>query len=333
MGGAARGVERQRARGLVDAELGEAQVLVDLGEAGAASRLVAVEQQPRAEGRPLVVERDRPVDRAQRRHRLVGELQADRVVEPWRRVGRVEILGDGILPGCRSLLAPGEVGLAEIGAQERAGGVGRGSVLQLRRAGGEVAPPDQGEAQAEQRGRVLALLLQRAAERGLGGRRAVGGEIGEALGNVGERCCAQARRLVRRLPRAAQVALHQVEFGQPRLGQCLLGCQRCSLAGGCRGTIQVERQLPGIGLRQPGCGSVRGEFDRARRLARRSGRIAPRHGDRAAQRRGEPGRHARRPAPGPAPPRPGPAGQPPAGAPHRRSVGRRPHPRRPAPPG
>ena len=74
--------------GLVDAELGEAEVLVDLGEAGAACGLVLIEQQPRAERRAVVVELDRPVDRAQRRNRLVGELEADRVVEPGRGVRR-----------------------------------------------------------------------------------------------------------------------------------------------------------------------------------------------------------------------------------------------------
>ena len=103
------GIEAQRLGRLVDAELLEAEVVVDAGEAGAARRPVLVEQLARAVDGAVVVELDRLLDVAQRLDRPVLALLADGVVEPRRRILGIEPLGDGELLGGERVLLVGEV--------------------------------------------------------------------------------------------------------------------------------------------------------------------------------------------------------------------------------
>ena len=103
------GVEAQRLGRLVDAELLEAEVVVDAGEAGAARRPVLVEQLARAVDGAVVVQLDRLLQVAQRLDRPVLALQADGVVEPGRRVVRVELLGYRELLGGERVLLVREV--------------------------------------------------------------------------------------------------------------------------------------------------------------------------------------------------------------------------------
>ena len=149
------------------AELLEAEIVVDPGQADAAGRQVLVEQQARAIDRAVVVERDRLFDVAQRLDRPVLGLQADRVVEPGRRVVGVELLGDLELLGVEWAAALLEVGLAEVAAQQRGVGVERCGDLELAAAILEVARADLGEAEAEAGERHSGIQLDRALERRL----------------------------------------------------------------------------------------------------------------------------------------------------------------------
>ena len=64
----------------------------------------------------------------------VDALQADRVVEIWRGIERIELLGEGELPGVERIAFLLEIGLAEIGAEQRVGGIEADSHLQVTAA-------------------------------------------------------------------------------------------------------------------------------------------------------------------------------------------------------
>ena len=89
------GVDRLPA--LHERELLEAQIAVDPAQARAAGRQVGIEQEPRAVDRAVVVQLDRLLQVVERLDRPVRRLLRDGVVEPRRRVVRIELLGDGVL--------------------------------------------------------------------------------------------------------------------------------------------------------------------------------------------------------------------------------------------
>src|SRR3954447_7759841 len=117
---AARGVKHQRPAGLVDAQLLEAEILVDSGEDGAADGAILVQQQPRAKRSPVVIEGNRAFQVAQRLDRPVVELLANRIVEPRRRIGRVQLLGYRVLRTRWLVASFLEECLAEVRSQQAA---------------------------------------------------------------------------------------------------------------------------------------------------------------------------------------------------------------------
>ena len=112
-------IERERLRRLVDAQLLEAEIVVDPREADAAGGLVLVKQEARAVDGAVVVQLDRLLELAQRLDRAIVQLQADRVVEPGRGVVRIELLGDRVLLGVQRVAPLLEVRLAQVAADQR----------------------------------------------------------------------------------------------------------------------------------------------------------------------------------------------------------------------
>jgi hypothetical protein len=79
----------------------KAQIAINAGEVGAASRQILVEQQARAVDGAVVIQFDRPLQVGQCLARLIERALGERLVQPRRGVVRVALLRQPPLPqGC-----------------------------------------------------------------------------------------------------------------------------------------------------------------------------------------------------------------------------------------
>ncbi len=161
-------VEADRAAALGLGELVEAQLVRDARLARGACRLILIEQQARAIDRAVVVELHRAGEIHQRLARLIDGLLADRVVEPGRRIPRVECLRDVELhagQGDPRRITLVEIGLAHVRAHQRVDRIQGHGHFELLATFGQIAFADLRESQAQARQRIPRRKCDRAFER------------------------------------------------------------------------------------------------------------------------------------------------------------------------
>ena len=95
------------------------EIIVDPREARAARSAILIEREAAAIDRPVVVELDGRLEVLQGLAGPVLGLLADRIVKVSRRIERVELLGDPVLLGVERVALLLEIGLAEIGPEQR----------------------------------------------------------------------------------------------------------------------------------------------------------------------------------------------------------------------
>ena len=252
-------------------ELLEAEVVVDPGEAGAARGAVRIEQQARAIDRAVVVELDRllQVLAAPRPAGSRSAAGSPRRGRPWDRAGRAPWRSRTARSASVVALLL-EVGLAEIGAQQRVVGVQADRDLEVLAPLLEVALADLGEAEAEarQRDRRASSAIARS-NAALAGAGAELDQVGEAEHDLGALEVGRERhRPLRRLARALAVAEHQPQLGRAaprrarRRGCCSTACSSVS-----RAASSWKLRLLGVGQRDLGRARLGAQLDRALRAS------------------------------------------------------------------
>ena len=178
-----------------------------------------------------------------------------------------------------------EVGLAEIGAEQRVVGVEADGELDVAPPPLQVAAADGGEAEAEARPRIGGVELDRPPERLLRLADVDRGERGEAEHGLHPlQLGGELARLLRRLQRPAAIALHQPQFRQPRPGERVLRLVLHRLLHRVARRLDPEPRLLGIGERDPRRRRARAELDAAPGVGERPIPLVLRHRDHRAQR-------------------------------------------------
>ncbi len=190
----------------------------------------------------------------QRLDRTVGGLFGDRLVEPRRRVVGVELLGEIELAVLERDALAFVVGLAEIAANQAVARVEAGRRLDVGDALVEVTFTDLRQTESEPRQRIALVELDRVLEGLLGldqpHLRQVG--VAEDRRGAGEvRVFLQGRG--RRVERLFVPAEREVEFGEPRPREGVIGVHRDRPLHRLPRPVEVENGLAGEGL-----GEVRG---------------------------------------------------------------------------
>ena len=119
--------------------------------ARAARREIRIHREPPLERRAIVVAVDRPEQIVERLDGLISAQLHERVIEPRRRVGRIEALRELELASGQLCAMLRVVGLAHVAAHDRARWIERHGDLEMPAAGDEVAALHQREREAELR--------------------------------------------------------------------------------------------------------------------------------------------------------------------------------------
>ena len=149
---------------MVYGQLLESEIVVDLRQIGSARGAVRVEKFAATVDGTVIVELDGLFHAQHRVDRPVHALQADRVVEIWGGIERIELLGDVELLGIERIALLLEIGLAEIRAEQRVAGIEANSHFQIAPALCQRAVADDGKPEAEARERIRRVEFDGALE-------------------------------------------------------------------------------------------------------------------------------------------------------------------------